>query len=171
MQNVDQELIELLQSPVDVKRLVRKLEFSLDDLEGAAEIQPRLRLEAGRFRAQIGLKAANAKRRLARVIGKKSLRLRRSGDYKTEGAVKNKLSLDGKVQKYQKEFDTLEVYSEFSHDLMEAYKERSMAVSVLTRLRASEMSSQIAAVKGEEEVEALRKKARHVRDHYNDLER
>lgn len=167
---MNNELIELIQAPVDVKRLVRKLAFSMDDLEGAAEVQPKLRLEAGRFKAQMGLSAASAKRKLARVVGKKSLYLRKSGDYKTEGAVKNKLSLDHKVQRLQKEYDTYEVYSEFAHDLLSAYTERSMAVSVLTRLRASEVNSQIAAVKGEEEVEVLRKKARHVRDKFAELE-
>lgn len=161
------ELIELLQSPVDIKRLVRKLKFSLDDLESSAAQQPSLRLEAGKFRAQIGLKTANSKRRLARVIGKKSLHLRKSGEYKTEGAVKNKLSLDEKVQKLQKEFDTLEVYSEFTKDLIAAYTERSMALSVLNKLRGSEISSHIAAIKGDEEVEHMRKRARHLSKEYS----
>jgi|ERR1039458_4545241 hypothetical protein len=164
------DLIELLQSPVDVRRLCRKLKFSMDDLEGAAEQQPSLRLEAGKFKAQLGLQVANAKRRLARIVGKKSLRLRRSGEYKTEGAVKNKLALDSKVQRLQKQFDTLEVFSEFAHDMVEAYKERSMAVSVLTRLRSSEINSNIAAVKGDMEVEGMRKKARHLSNTYNALE-
>lgn len=65
------DLIELLQSPVDVKRLVRKLKFSIDDLESAAEEQPRLRLEAGKFKAQMGLNKASSKRKLARIVGKK----------------------------------------------------------------------------------------------------
>ena len=89
MQETNTDLIEILQSPVDIKRLIKKLKFSSDDLENAAEIQPSLRLEAGKFRAQIGLKEANARRRLNRIVGKKSLRLRKSGDYKTEVAVKH----------------------------------------------------------------------------------
>jgi hypothetical protein len=163
-------LIELLQSPVDVKRLVRKLKFSVDALEKAAEEQPSLRLEAGKFRAQIALDMQSAKRKLLRVIGKKSLSLRKSGDYKTEGAVKNKLSLDSKVQRLQKEYDTLEVYNTFTKDIMEAYTERSMAVNVLTKLRSSEVSSHLASIKGDSVVEELSKKAKHIRDTYDELE-
>ena len=164
------ELIELLQSTVDVKRLIRKLKFSLDDLENAAEQQPSLRLEAGKFRAQLALEKGSIRRRLARQVGKQSLKLRRDGDYKTEGAIKNKLSQDTKIQRLQKQFDTLEVYSDFAHDLHSAYTERSMAISMLTRLRASEMSSHLNAVKGDEEVESMRKKARHLSDKYGELE-
>jgi hypothetical protein len=164
------ELIELLQSPVDVKRLVKKLKFSIEDLESAAEEQPRLRLEAGKFKAQMGLNKASSKRKLGRIIGKKSLKLRKSGEYKTEGAVKNKLALDSKVQRYQKAFDTYEVYSEFADDLMQAYTERSMAVNILTRLRSSEINSNIAAVKGDEEVQRMRKKARHLSSRHNMME-
>ena len=164
------DLIELLQSPVDVKRLVRKLKFSIDDLESAAEEQPRLRLEAGKFKAQMGLNKASSKRKLARIVGKKSLKLRRSGEYKTEGAVKNKLALDSKVQRYQKAFDDYEVYSEFADDLMQAYTERSMAVNILTRLRSSEINSNIAAVKGDEEVEKMRHRARRLSDKHAELE-
>ena len=53
---------------------------------------------------------------------------------------------------------------------MEAYKERSMAVSVLTRLRSSEISSSIASVKGDEEVEKMGKRARHLSNKYSEME-
>lgn len=164
------ELESIIDSPVDIKRLIRKLKFSLDDLEGAALAQPGLRLEAGRFRAQIGLKSASMKRQLTRIIGKKSLKIRRREDRTTESAIKNALSLDDEVQKAQKEFDTLEVYETFTKDLVDAYTERSMAINMLTRIRASEINSNIAAVKGADEVNKINKRARHIRDRYNSLE-
>jgi hypothetical protein len=165
----DKELLALLESPVDVKRLIRKLAFNMDALESAAQNQPRLRLEAGRLKAQVALEQSTLKRRLSRIIGKKSIRARRHGEKVTEGAVKNALSLDEEVQDAQKKFDKSEAIDVIVNQLLEAYKDRSMMISVLTRLQASEISSRLAAVKGDEEVRELHKRARKIQKEWEDL--
>lgn len=163
-------LLDIIGAPVDIKKLVSRLTFDLDDLEKAEHRQPRLRLEAGRFRAQIALKEKSVKRKLNRLIGKKSLRIRDLGEHKTEAAVKNVLSQDREVQKAQKKADTLEVYSDFAKDLMEAFKERSMALSNLTRLRSAEIGSHLASVKGEDEVDRIRKRAERMHHRLDDMD-
>ena len=45
-----------------------------------------------------------------------------------------------------------------------------MAVNILTRLRSSEINSNIAAVKGDEEVEKMRHRARRLSDKHAELE-
>lgn len=167
--NQDKELLALLESPVDVKRLIRKLKFNVDGLESAAQSQPSLRLEAGRLKAQVTLEQSTLKRRLSKIIGKKSIKARKYGEKVTEGAVKNTLSLDDEVQEAQKKFDKSEAVDVIVNQLLEAYKDRSMMISVLTRLQASEISSRLASVKGDEEVRDLHKKASKIQKEWEDL--
>lgn len=164
------ELQYYIDKPVDIRKLVDRLTFDIDDLEEAAIKQPKLRLEAGRLKAQMALNTSTLKRRLARIVGKKSLKIRHREDRITESAIKNSLSLDDEVQKAQKHFDKSEAYSELVSQLVECYKERTMMISVLTRLRASEINSQIASVRGEEEMKSMRHKARNVKDQFAEFE-
>jgi len=167
----DTELIELLDRPVKLRKLVEKLFFELDDLEYAALHQPKLYLETGRFRAQQALLLNARKRKLTQVIGTKSLRIRRKhqGEKYTEGAIKNELSQNTKLRKLQRMVDNSEVYLEFASQLSEAYKERMMILNILGKIRASEISSELRSAAGEEVVERMRKKANKVRDRFSEL--
>lgn len=167
---IDQAIIEILEQPVDIRKLVDKLFFNLDALEIAAQKQPKLFLETGKFRAQTSLKRAAYKRRLARIIGKKSLKIRQTRTGLTETAIKNRLALDNKVQHIQKSLDNYEVYEEFAKNLSEAYKERLMVLLVLAKIRASEISSDLRSAMSEEQVDKMRKKANKVRRAFEELE-
>lgn len=156
----DTELLLFINKPVDLKRLVRKVTFDLDDLERAAQQQQDLRLEAGRFKAQAALLVANRKRRLLKVVGRKSLKIRHREDKVTESSIKNSLSLDSKVQSLQKKYDNAEVYYEAASQVVEVFKERAMMLSILTRLRASEISSNVASVQGKSKLKDMKKRAR-----------
>jgi|HubBroStandDraft_2_1064218.scaffolds.fasta_scaffold658510_1 hypothetical protein len=166
---VNREIVELLEKPVDVKSLVDKLFFSADDLETAALKQPKLYLEAGRFRAQSALESARLKRKLFKESGIRSLKIRRNSDAKTEGAVKSKLSQSSTIQNLQKRVDQCEVYEEFAKQLVESYKERLMVVAILARLKASEISSELRHVKNAEQVDSMRKRAHKVRKSFDEL--
>ncbi len=170
MSKVDRELVEMLERPVDVKRLVRKLFFDIDDLEHAGLQQASLYLESGRFRAQTALRSASYKRKLSRMTGKKSIRIRRRGDNLTETAIKTQLSMDDEIQSLQKKCDEFGVYEEFGKQLTEAYKERIMVLAILARLKASEMNSELRNVKNAEESGRLRKRAEQVRKTFEELE-
>jgi len=169
MSKVDRHVVEMLERAVDVKRLVDKLFFDIDDLETAALKQPTLYLESGRFRAQVSLSLASYKRKLSRLTGKKSMRVRKHSDNLTETAIKTQLSMDSEIQSLQKKLDDYQVYEGFSKDLMEAYKERIMVIAILSRLRASEMNSELRHAQSEDEVERIRKRASKVRKSFEEL--
>src|SRR5271157_109878 len=108
----DIQLQEFIDKPVDIKKLVDRLVFDLDDLEHAAQKQPKLRLEVGRLKAQMALNVSTLKRRLSRIVGRKSLKIRHREDRITESAIKNSLSLDDEVQVAQKKLERAEAYYE-----------------------------------------------------------
>ena len=167
---VSREVVELLERPVDVKRLVDKLYFNVDDLEDAAIKQPKLYLEAGRFRAQSTLRVATLKRRLARIVGEASIQIRHKRTGTTETAIKHRVGKDHKVQSSQRKLDHAEIVDLFASQLTEAYKERLMVIAILARLKASEISSELKAVKNEAAVKAMRKRAHEARKAFEELE-
>jgi len=165
MSHSDNNLLKALSKPVDVRRLIDKLAFDLDDLEDAAMHQPSLRLKSGRLQVQMMLRKSQLKRELAAIIGKKSIRIRRKhGNSYTATAIKNELGYDSEVRHAQRKLDEAEALEAYAADLTESYKERSMAILNLTKLRASETNSELRAVKNQSEVEAMRKKAHHMRN-------
>ena len=170
MSKINQELVELLEHPVDVKRLVDRLFFSADDLETAALKQPKLFLETGKFRAQSALRVAKLKRRLGRVSAEAAIKVRSKGDKTTESAVKNSLAMNHKVQHAQRLLDQAEVYDDFSKQLSEAYKERIMVIAILARLKAAEVNSHLREAQSEETISRMSKKARAVRNRFDGLD-
>jgi hypothetical protein len=167
---ISRDIVEILDQPVDIKRLVDKLYFREDDLETAALKQPKLYLESGRLRAQTSLESKRLKRKLEKEIGIRSLKIRQKSDVKTEGAVKSRLSRSHTIQSLQQRVDSSEVYEEFAKQLTEAFKERLMVLAILSRLKASEISSEIRKVKNAETVDTMRKRAHKVRKHFEELE-
>ena len=166
---VNRDIVELLEREVDVKRLVDKLFFNIDNLEIAALKQPKLYLEAGRLRAQAALEVGTLKRKLGKIYGEESIKIRHKRTGLTETAIKSKISMNHEVQSAQKQLDNAEVYEEFAKQLTEAYKERLMVIAVLSRLRASEVSSELRAVKNNETVQGMRKRAHQARKHFEEL--
>lgn len=166
---VNRDIVEMLERPVDVKRLVDKLFFRADDLETAALKQPTLYLESGRFRAQSTLEFKRLKRKLETEVGIRSLKIRQQSDVKTEGAVKSRLSKSHTIKSLQERVDKAEVYEEFAKQLTESYKERLMVLAILSRLKASEISSEIRKVRNAETVDSMRKRANNVRKHFSEL--
>lgn len=163
------DLLKSLMKPVDVKKLIDRLSFDLEDLETAAMEQPRLRLRAGRLQSQMLLRKLELKRKVAAVVGKKSINIRhKHGNNYTATAIKNELGYDHDVKHAQQKLDEAEALESYASDLTECYKERSMALLNLTKLRSSEISSELRSVKGQAEVKALREKARKMRDRYEE---
>jgi hypothetical protein len=167
MSSSDRDLLKALSKPVDVCRLIDKLSFNLDGLEEASMDQPRLRLKAGRLQVQMLLKKAQIKRELAALIGRKSIHIRhKHGNNYTATAIKNELGYDREVKHLQRKLDEAEALEQYAKDLTEAFKERSMCLLSLTRLRTSETGSELRAVKGQSEVSEQRKRAHRMRDRF-----
>jgi hypothetical protein len=165
MSHSDRELLKALSKPVDVRRLIDKLSFDLDGLEEASMDQPKLRLKAGRLKVQMMLRKMQLKRELAAIIGKKSIHIRhKHGNNYTATAIKNELGYDHDVREAQRKLDEAEALEEYAGDFREAYKERSMAILNLSRIRSSETSSELRSVKGQAEIKSLRDRASKMRD-------
>lgn len=161
----DRDLLKALSKPVDVRKLIDKLAFDLDGLEEASMEQPKLRLRAGRLQVQMMLRKAQLKRQLAAVTGKKSIHIRKKhGNSYTATAIKNELGYDSEVHYAQRKLDEAEALEEYAKDLTEAFGERSKTLFNLVKLRVSEMGSELRQVKGQAEVDELRKKAHKMRD-------
>jgi hypothetical protein len=164
------QLLRAISKPVDVKKLLDRVSFDLDGLEEAGMEQPRLRLRAGRLKVQMMLRRAELKRHLASVIGKESVNIRhKHGNSYTATAIRNELGYNHDVRKAQKAFDTAEALESFADDIREVYKERSMLLFSLSRLKGSEISNELRAVKGQADMNHLRERARKMRDSYEDL--
>jgi hypothetical protein len=169
MSSSDHDLLKALTKPVDVRRLIDKLSFDMDGLEEASMDQPKLRLRAGRLQVQMMLRKAQLKRQLAALIGKKSIRIRhKHGNNYTATAIKNELGYDHDVHKAQRQLDEAEALEEYAKDLTESYGERSKTIFNLIKLRVSEVGSELRSVKGQAEVDELRKKARKMRDRFEE---
>lgn len=165
MSHSDRQLLKALSKPVDVHKLIDKLAFDLDGLEEASMDQPRLRLRAGRLRVQMMLRKSQLKRRLAAVTGKKSIHIRRKhGNSYTATAIKNELGYDPEVHRAQRKLDEAEALEAYAGDLVDSFKERSIVLLNLSRIKSSEISHELRAVKGQAEVNELRKKAHKMRD-------
>lgn len=167
---VEQELREILERPVNVKKLIDSMFFETDDLESVAAFQPSIRLKTGKFRAQSMMRLKNLQRKYRKIAAEKSLDIRHRKTGLTETAIKGRLALDKDVQEAERRADYAEVYDEFAKQLVEVAKERGMVIAILIRLRASETSSEVRSVKNNEEVERMRHKAHKVRKAFEDLE-
>lgn len=167
MSHSDRQLLKALSKPVDVKKLIDKLTFDLDSLEEASMDQPRLRLRAGRLRVQMLLRKSQLKRELASLIGKKSIHIRRKhGNSYTATAIKNELGYDHDVRAAQRHLDEAEALESYAGDLVDCYKERSIVLLNLSRIRSSEVSHELRSVKGKAEVEELRNRAHKMRNRF-----
>ncbi len=165
MSHSDHDLLKALSKPVDVRKLIDKIAFDLDDLEEASMNQPKLRLTAGRLQVQMMLRKAQLKRELAAVIGKKSIRIRQKhGNSYTATAIKNELGYDSEVRHAQRKLDEAEALEAYASDVTDAIKERSMVLLSLTRLRGSEISNELQSVRGHAATQELWEQARKLRD-------
>lgn len=167
---IDPEIVELLEKPVNIKRLIKRLYFKVDQLEDAALDQPTLHLRAGRFQAQAALQASDLRRRLAKLNAKTAIHVRNKKGEKTETAVKHKVLLYPKMQEYQKRVDHAEAVYEFSKFINESFRERLIVLSILNKLRSAEIGSELRSVKSEERVQHMRKKAHEARRRLEELE-
>jgi hypothetical protein len=165
--STNRDLLKALSKPVDVRKLIDKLSFDLDGLEEASMDQPKLRLRAGRIRVQMMLRKSELKRHLASVIGKKSIHIRREhGNSYTATAIKNELGYDHDVRYAQRKLDEAEALEAYAGDLVDSFKERSIVLLNLSRIRSSEVSHELRAVKGQAEIAELSKRARRMRDRF-----
>jgi hypothetical protein len=129
-------LLQLLEEKVDIAKLIANVPLREEALIDAALEQPSLILNAGKVRVHAFHKRTILETRLKLVQSQAGLRLRRIRDGKgrkefTEGAVKERIELQPKVQKTRLRLDRALVEEEMGKLLQEVFRQRSDSIRVI----------------------------------------
>lgn len=171
MQLDPKEILEILRAPVDVRRLINRLAFDLDNFDRANMEQPRLSLEAGRYRTQAALLRARVELQLETKQAELGVQLRRRGEgakkAPTDKAITSKVVLDPEVQALRKRLYLAEATEIWSKQLAEAYQYQRLAVlKVIGEIRASELASELRTVKEKGALDIVRRAAEKARSRF-----
>lgn len=165
--NDPSEVLRWLEAPVSLKSLVSKLSFDLDGFEMANLEQPKLSLEAGRYRTKAVLEKARAELRLEVGEAEIAQRLREKSSVKlTEKALAERLAQEEEVIKLKKRAYMAKVMDEWAKQLLEAYNQRLQVLNNITKIRTGEIASNLRAVKEEaavKQMNSVRREAEKVR--------
>ncbi len=166
--NKTSEILEQLEKPVDVKRLMDKLSFALDNFEQANAEQPRLYLEAGRYCTMAVLRKARAEIRLETTQAEYGVRLRQKKQELgsksiTDKAVQSVIDSSEEIIQLKTKSAMSKSMEVWAKQLVEAYNHRLQVLNNITKIRSAETSSNIRTAKEEAEVKQIRQKAREVR--------
>lgn len=165
-------LQEILEAPVNVLRLIRKLQIDEDNLERAALEQPGLLLEASRYRAKKMKKRAWAFIQAEVTRAQTGLGLRKKkygGDERiTEKAVADKTLLVKDVRITKRKLEQAYVEEEWSKALVTAYMHRLSVLKILSEIRNTDLNSEIRQAKSGEAVKQMRRRAEEMRERYEE---
>jgi hypothetical protein len=160
----DIELRDYLKQPVDVLALIKKLDFSEEDFEGAAMEQPALYLDAARLRVQKMRKRAQAK--IASETEKAQARIRIQGTIQEKN---DRTTLKKTVRVAERAYEFALSVEEFTKGLMRAFEERDKAIAIIKDARWAESGNVVRRLKEKEGRELARKAQQNVRDRYRNL--
>lgn len=158
-------LDDYLDRTVDLKKLIRRIDFTDESVEDAALEHPKLFLRATRFRVQKMRDRVEAElayeARMANLSAKYQQRTDDKGKRKlTEGAVKAKVQLDPKIGRLKRTMEMSLVYEKFSELLIETYRKREFAIKIIIDARWAEAGKGFKKLK-EEEAKGLSRKMRN----------
>lgn len=167
------EILEQLETPVDIQRLVKKLSFDLENFEQANSEQPRLYLEAGRYMTLAVLRKARAEIALETKQAEYGVTLREKktalgGKGITDKAVLSIIDTSEEIIKLKRKASLTKAMEVWAKQLVEAYNHRLQVLNNITKIRSAETSSNIRSVKEQSAVDSLRRKAEEVRKRRDD---
>lgn len=165
-------LQEILEAPVNLLRLIRRLQIDEDALEQAALEQPGLLLESSRYRAKKMRRRAMALIDAEVIRAQTGLGLRASkydgSKALTEKAVTDKTLLSPKYRKAKRKLERLYVEEEWAKSLVTAYMHRLSVLKLLVEIRNTDMHSEIRQAKSKMAVDSMRKRAERIREGYEE---
>ena len=161
------EVLELLDKPVDVRRLIKELAFDLENFEEANRMQPRLFLEAGRYLTSAVLQKSKTENKLETMIAETGLKLRREKikgkNSLTDKGIIDMVNGNPEVATLKNRFAITKAMEVWAKQLLEAYNHRLTVLSNITRIRTGEMATQLREVKEKAAVDDMRRRADKVR--------
>ncbi len=171
--NDAREILELLERPVDVRKLMKELSFDLDALEDANRRQSRLFLEAGRYLTGCVLQKARAENQLETTVAETGLKLRAEKMESTkkgltEKAIEDVVNTSKEVRRCKQTFAMAKAAETWGKQLLEAYNHRLQVLGNLTKIRTGEMATSLRAVKEKAVVDDMERRADKVRRSFED---
>lgn len=165
------EILEFVEKPVDVRRLIERLSFDLDNFEDEGRKQPRLYLEAGRYHTQIVLRRARLELQTEALEAELGIGYKKtvSTDKKplTDKGVANRVQINPERLKAREKLALAEATEVWSKQLLEAYRQREQMLKMVGGMRQSEISSELRAAKEKGIVDQMNKRAKRVRDEFD----
>jgi hypothetical protein len=159
---------DMFDAPVNVKRLIEKLQLDEDNLEEAALESARLTFEAGRYRVIKMRKRARASLAYDMLFAERRLRGRKKKDEDgrksfTEGAVSDLAQTSPEVATAKRDLDEAFAAEEVSKILLECYRIRRDMIKGIAQIRGAEISNELRSVRENmkhDEMDKLRKNVR-----------
>ena len=148
---------------VDLRRLVKSLDFSDEETAEAARLQPKLFLLASIYRVQKMRRRQllESKLKLLRSQYAKKIRTEMSevGERGTDKMVEERLSRNKDIVQLMRRLDKANVQEEFAKMLQESYRQRSSSMKIVAELVGAEVYvSRKMEGAGDTELTRIRKK-------------
>lgn len=170
--NPTNEILEFVQKPVEVRGLMKRLSFDLDNFELEGKQQARLYLEAGRYHTQAVLRRARLELRTEALEADLGIQYKSkvTKDKKplTDKAVSNRVQTNPDRIAAREKLALAEATEVWSKQLLEAFRQREQMLKMVGGMRQSEISSELRSVKEKGIVDQMAKKAKRVRDEYEE---
>jgi hypothetical protein len=164
-------LDDYLNKEVDLKQLVKKIDFTDEEVEDAAAEHPKLFLRVARFRVQKMRDRVEAElayeARLAKLGSKYRERKDEKGKRKlTEGPVSAKVQLDPKIGSLKRRMEMSHVHEKFAELLVTTYHKREFAIKIIMDARWAEVGKALKVMKEEGAKKMSKKLQEEVRSRY-----
>jgi hypothetical protein len=137
------DLTTIIHEPVNLKKLLAKLDFVDEEVANAAKEQPMLYLTAARFRIQKMQRRIQAESSLAVTKAQRGAKFRakvaEGGERVTEGRVNEMLVKDKEVRQLEDTARAAAEQEEFAKMLLDAYRMRKDALKIVVDLMGAEL--------------------------------
>lgn len=148
------EMMEMINRRVNIRRLIRSVDFPDESVGQAAKDQPKLFLKAARFRAQKLREKLTAESNLEQAKAYAGAKIREQiisdGKRDTAPAIQEQLIRDQRIKTLEKEFHDALAIEEYAKLLVETYRQRKSSIEAVIDLMGAELYVQRRAGEGGE---------------------
>lgn len=165
--NSTKEILQQLETPVDVERLIEKISFDLDNFEQANVEQPRLYLEAGRYLTWAVLEKARAEVKLETREAELWVKLKDSPEKQTDKSIIANVAANREIVKLKQRLYLAKASEVWAKQLVEGYNHRQQVLNNITKIRTAETSNALRVVKEKAQVSMVKQEAERMRRKYD----
>lgn len=162
-----------LDEAVDIKKLIDAIYFAEEDVASANLEQAKLMYTVARYRVQLMRRRVRAEATMKLVRSRASYKYRkknRGGRPLTEGAVRDRLSLNSDVLEAEKKLDQVSVDEELAKQLFEVFKQRQGAINNIVKSRGNDIARELWVLEHSSKHKKLKEASRVIRGKYRSKE-